>query len=323
VAASDYVTVGQLQNGGGGLGSGFLPLSGGVLTGVLTVGGTGIDYAGYYAGHNIAFGWDGSHLQAYVDNSAFGPVVFSNFPGNITAAGYTITAAQLTSTGNVNATGTVQAAQLTSTGNVNASGSVAASANVSAGSTVTAAQLTSTGNLNVSGSGAVSGGLNVGSLTSAGNIQVNGGTVYVGSNYMQDQGSQIYHDTNMSMGGGTYYKPGGGGFQAPSDIRVKKDVVAYTHGLAEILRLEPVEFAYNGHGGIKEDGRRWVGLNANDVAGVMPEMVLPWRRGLAPGEERGPDEDDLLGLDASALTYALLNAVKELSARLAALEERG
>jgi hypothetical protein len=35
VALTDYVTVGQLQSGGGALGSGFLPLSGGTLTGPL------------------------------------------------------------------------------------------------------------------------------------------------------------------------------------------------------------------------------------------------------------------------------------------------
>jgi hypothetical protein len=40
-------------------------------------------------------------------------------------------------------------------------------------------------------------------------------------------------------------------------------------------------------------------------------------RGLNPGDE---DETELLTLDATPLIYALVNAVKELSARVAALE---
>jgi hypothetical protein len=92
VALTDYATVGQIINGGGGLpAGGYLPLSGGTVTGnlgvngtltandaatlnsTLSVGGTGINYAGYYSGHHIAFGWDGTHLIGYVDNVNEGP----------------------------------------------------------------------------------------------------------------------------------------------------------------------------------------------------------------------------------------------------------
>lgn len=171
--------------------------------------------------------------------------------------------------------------------------------NLNCNNTVTAAQLTSTGNINASG-----------------NVTASGNTVYVGGNYMQNQGDRIYHNTNMQLAGGTYWKPGGGQFADPSDIRVKKDVFLYPRGLAEITRLNPVEFAYNGRGGMIEDGRRYVGLIANDVALVMPEMVLPWRPVVGG---RLDDPDDLLGLDASALVYALVNSVKELAAEVARL----
>ena len=380
VALNDYATIGQIINGGGGLpAGGYLPLAGGTVTGnlgvngtliangaatlasTLSVGGTGINYSGYYSGHHIAFGWDGTHLIGYVDNVNEGPVVFSNFTGNLSVSGTvsaggvvtsgTVQGGFVNSTGNITASGTTTAAQLTSTGNINASGAIAANGNVGGGSLSVAGagswsnsggwmycsvgiqtptQINVNGltwsnnggwmytgagvqaaNLQINGNAGVSG-----AITASGNITANGNTVYVGGNYMQNQGDRIYHNTNMQLAGGTYWKPGGGQFADPSDIRVKKDVVSYTCGLAEITKLNPVEFAYNGRGGMIEDGRRYVGLIANDVALVMPEMVLRWR----PGADADPDDpDDLLGLDASALVYALVNSVKELAAEVAQL----
>jgi hypothetical protein len=48
--------------------------------------------------------------------------------------------------------------------------------------------------------------------------------------------------------------------------------------------------------------------------------LFPARVGLDPGNE---EETDLLTLDATPLIYALLNAVRELTARVEALEGHG
>src|SRR5215831_14846892 len=51
----------------------YLPLTGGVLSGPLTVGGNGTTWP--IAGgtpHAIGFGWDGSHLVPYVDGTSHG-----------------------------------------------------------------------------------------------------------------------------------------------------------------------------------------------------------------------------------------------------------
>jgi len=52
---------------------------------------------------------------------------------------------------------------------------------------------------------------------------------------------------------------------------------------------------------------------------VKPHGLFPARVGLDPGDE---EETDILTLDATPLIYALVNAVKELAARVAVLEGR-
>jgi Chaperone of endosialidase len=116
---------------------------------------------------------------------------------------------------------------------------------------------------------------------------------------------------------GTASKPGGGVWADTSDSRLKHHVEGYAGGLAEIRRLRPVTFRHNGKGGTRDDGRIFTGLVANEALEVMPELVGTMRARLDPADE---DEVDLLTLDATPLIYALVNAVNELTARVAVLE---
>jgi len=118
-------------------------------------------------------------------------------------------------------------------------------------------------------------------------------------------------------GDGSAIKPGGGSWVAPSDTRLKRDVTEYKSGLQAVLELNPIEYEYNGRGGTVADGRRYVGLVADDAARAMPELVDTMKGKLDPNDK---DETDIQRVDPSALLYALVNAVKELSAKVAALE---
>jgi len=113
------------------------------------------------------------------------------------------------------------------------------------------------------------------------------------------------------------YKPSGGSWGATSDIRVKRDIGEYTRGLDAVLQLRPITYYYNGKGGTPDDGVQYVGLVANDVESIMPEMV-----GEHADLHSAADDklEHLKTLDVSALTYALVNAVKELNTRLTKLE---
>jgi hypothetical protein len=124
---------------------------------------------------------------------------------------------------------------------------------------------------------------------------------------------------NLTISGATATKASGTTWANPSDPRLKRDVTPYSTGLAAILALDPIAFFYNGKGGTTDDGRQCYGYDASAVETVFPECVGT-RRGTL--DERDPDETDILTLDTSNFTLALINAVKELSTRVAALEAR-
>lgn len=109
---------------------------------------------------------------------------------------------------------------------------------------------------------------------------------------------------------GSALKPGGGSWSASSDIRIKKNVVDFDQGLAAIERVRPVRFQYNGLGGMKDDGKKYVGVVAQDL-----EKVLPWMVSSKSGKLHETDlsETDIKQVDPSAFTYLLVNAVKELA----------
>lgn len=120
---------------------------------------------------------------------------------------------------------------------------------------------------------------------------------------------------NWKVYTGSGYKPGGGVWLDVSDIRTKENVQDYTRGLSAIVRLNPVTYQKNGFGGTFRDGKTYIGLVANDVRDIMPEMI-----GIEPTSANLPEEEQLLTVDATAAIYALINAVKELKAEIDALK---
>jgi trimeric autotransporter adhesin len=104
-----------------------------------------------------------------------------------------------------------------------------------------------------------------------------------------------------------------------SDRRLKTDIRAYERGLATVLQLQPVSYRYNDLIELSDGGRTYQGLLAEDVLPIMPEMVSQSRRRL---RETDAEDTEILMLNSSALTFALVNAVKELAATNTALERR-
>jgi hypothetical protein len=124
---------------------------------------------------------------------------------------------------------------------------------------------------------------------------------------------------------GQAYKPGGGAWGDTSDARIKTVHGDYTKGLAEALRLRPVVYSYNGNDSFYLPGetthtdteKHYVGFVAQEVQGVLPAMVTEREGWIETRRVK-----DLLILDTSALPCVLLNAIKELHARVAALETK-
>lgn len=87
-----------------------------------------------------------------------------------------------------------------------------------------------------------------------------------------------------------------------SDVRFKKDIETIAYGLAEVEKLSPIKYKR------EDDERTQLGFSAQELKEIIPEMVL--------------DENDTLSITPDALLPVLVNAVKELSARVKALEEK-
>jgi hypothetical protein len=111
-------------------------------------------------------------------------------------------------------------------------------------------------------------------------------------------------------------KAGGGLWAALSDIRTKEKVNPYQKGIQEIASLTPISYRYteaSGMGNPRED-EDLVGFSAQELDVLFPECVDVISH---EGYEGG-----VLNADMSPLIPALVNAVKELDARLAAVEKR-
>ena len=109
---------------------------------------------------------------------------------------------------------------------------------------------------------------------------------------------------------GSAEKPGGGSWATTSDERVKEAIVDYTSGLAEVKQLQPRSYRFIGN------DNTYIGLVAQETEGVMPEMVSQ-QEGILPD---GTNVSDFRSLDSTALTFALVNAVKEMATRIETLE---
>jgi hypothetical protein len=125
---------------------------------------------------------------------------------------------------------------------------------------------------------------------------------------------------NLTITGATATKAAPGtAWVNPSDPRLKYDVAPYDVGLDAIMQLSPISFKYNGLGGMVDDRRVCHGFDTTAVRAVMPECVGTQRVKLHPDDEV---ESDIATMDVSDITLALVNAVKELATKVAALEAR-
>jgi hypothetical protein len=106
-------------------------------------------------------------------------------------------------------------------------------------------------------------------------------------------------------------KVGGGSFNSYSDSRYKQDISAYGKGLAEIKQVEPKNYRYTAEF-MKSDSpsQAFVGVIAQELEGTAFANCVK------------TDANGYKIVDTSELTFALINAVKELSVKIDQLEAR-
>jgi len=103
-------------------------------------------------------------------------------------------------------------------------------------------------------------------------------------------------------------KPSTNTWTIASDARIKTDIRPFNDSLSVIEGINPVLYKYNGKGGFAADGKDYIGVIAQDIDKVAPYTVNTYQAKLRPTDTQ---ETELLNFNSHALTFVLINAVKE------------
>ena len=98
-----------------------------------------------------------------------------------------------------------------------------------------------------------------------------------------------------------------------SDIRLKNNLGSVSYGLTEINKITPIKFTFKKD----ESNRQQIGFSAQDLQSIIPESVYDT---LETVEIEGTENKNILAMEYVSLIPVLVNAVKELSAKVAVLE---
>jgi hypothetical protein len=120
----------------------------------------------------------------------------------------------------------------------------------------------------------------------------------------------------LQVAGGAFKTDGNADWTFTSDARVKDDIRDLELGLSELRKVRTVRFRYNGRGGTSA-GLAGVGILGQEIETIFPETI----RRVPDSDPHDPALDDLRVFDPSMLRYVLINAVKELAARVEQLEQ--
>ncbi len=117
-------------------------------------------------------------------------------------------------------------------------------------------------------------------------------------------------DYQLELSTNSAGKPTSNTWEIVSDRRLKANIEPFTDGLDTILQIDPVSYSLNGKAG-RPKGEEGISVIAQDVMDVVPYTISTFKEKLEPDDE---EETELYSFDSSALTFVLINAVKELKA---------
>lgn len=144
-------------------------------------------------------------------------------------------------------------------------------------------------------------------------------TIY-GSNIgigTQTPGYQLQLSTDSAA------KPTSNTWTISSDARVKTISGSYDRGLSDVIALAPKTYRLNGQYGTVDDGKNHVSIIAQDIEQTWPEMLGSYEHiEIDENTKEEISRTQLLSLNTNELQWALVNAIKELSARVIALESQ-
>ncbi|HIO72999.1 MAG TPA: tail fiber domain-containing protein, partial [Flavobacteriales bacterium] len=166
--------------------------------------------------------------------------------------------------------------------------------------------------------------LNCGGGVMTATVNYIGDTYSAPSNVSGDE--DLYIQDGLQVDG-TAYKPGGGSWTGTSDKRLKTNIVDYNDGLTEILQIKPVWYSYNQRSKMLDLTKRYVGVIAQDMLNIAPYMVEEKAYFQKIEEDENGVEhildpgENFYTYESSALTYMLINAIKEQQAQIDELKK--
>jgi hypothetical protein len=265
--------------------------------------------------HGFSFGWDGQ-VQMYVDGTYIGPIgdIASVSAGNGLTGGGSQGALSLAMSGSYSgnfsvssqiSSNTMIANGITSNGNLNAASQISSNTMVANG-------ITCNGNLGATGQ------ITCGRLYSSGQYASGDWKLYV-----TDEIWCARHIIPVSYGGvysGLAAYPWAGctalSFPNPSDRRLKTDIQELPDDCAALVSaIVPKRFRWRSGMDAVDPTRTHWGFIAQEVGEVFSAAGLDFG-----GHSIGDDAERTEALDVNELVAVLFGAVKELTARVSALE---
>jgi hypothetical protein len=141
-------------------------------------------------------------------------------------------------------------------------------------------------------------------------ITPNGNTIIAGVNEL---GGSAAGDV-LQVNGSAFKNDGNSQWSFTSDVQVKEHVRDLEYGLEQVLKVRPVRFSYNGKAGTRA-GAENIGIIGQEIESIFPEMI-----DRVPVRDEELETPELRVFNGSGLQFVLVNAVKELAARVAKLE---
>jgi hypothetical protein len=111
---------------------------------------------------------------------------------------------------------------------------------------------------------------------------------------------QLHLSTNSAA------KAGSSVWTVASDSRLKTNITTFTDGLDLLKQIKPVWFQYNGKAGIETGDKKFVGIIAQEM-----QKIAPYTIGTFTHQDSLGNKTEYLDYDANAVTYILINSVKE------------
>ena len=117
----------------------------------------------------------------------------------------------------------------------------------------------------------------------------------------------------LQLGSNSAAKPGSNTWTIASDQRLKKEIVPFSDGLSVLTKINPVWYRYNGKAGLPDDGKKYVGIIAQEMQQIAPYTIDTFK---------DSTDTEYLNYDSNAITYVLINAVKEQQAVIELLKKQ-